>query len=514
MAGNPKPMVAAKQEKIEIRDYVPEPTARMFHADHNDVRGIMGPVGSGKTVACCMEAWSRISEQPPGRDNVRRSRWAFIRNTYGELLSTTMKTWQEWIPDQLCHITMSAPITGRMNFWLPDRTRVQAEIIFLAVDRPEDTRKLKSLELTGVFLNEASELHEEVKTVAFSRTGRYPAKIDGGGKCWSGMIMDTNPPPDDHWWHELAEVKKPLNHTFYRQPPAVLPVYSKNPNEPPSYVPNEGQVKGIPPAENVRWQGLGYEYWLRQTHGADPEWVKVYCMGEYGSIVRGKPVYPEYSDAAHYSREPLDVYRGLPLIIGWDFGLTPACAFLQATPKGTVQVIDECVSTDMELRRFVEEIVNPKIRTEYYGIPIISVGDPAGDARSQTDGRTCMNILAECGIPTVPASTNNPIARRDAVKYYLTRMVDGGPAFKLGPKCPTLRKAFQGEYQFKEMRIGGVYGRKRYHEIAEKNFFSHISDALQYGFLQIREGLKASDPGSLRNDTYREVKGVDLGAWI
>ena len=402
---------------LDIRPYVPEPTAKRFHVDNSDVRGIMGPVGTGKTVICCMEAWSRMLEQTVGTDGItRRSRWAFIRNTYPELISTTMKTWQDWIPDQICHINMSPPITGKMKFGLGDGTRVEAELIFMAIDRPEDVRKLKSLELTGAFLNEASELDEQVVEMALQRTGRYPAKIDGG-TSWSGVIMDTNPPSDDHWWHTRAEHKKPINHRFFRQPPAVLPVYGEGNNSgiPDNYVANEGQIDGIPPAENVKWQDLGYNYWLRQAHGADPEWIKVYLMGEYGSIIKGKPVYPEYNDASHFHQDDIDVFRGLPLIIGWDFGLTPACAFVQVSAKGGVYVIDECVSEDMELRRFVEEIVNPKIRAEYFGIPIISVGDPAGNARSQTDGQTCMNMLDELGIRTVPCSTNNPIARRDAV---------------------------------------------------------------------------------------------------
>ena len=131
---------------LDIRPYVPEPTANRFHVDNSDVRGIMGPVGTGKTVICCMEAWSRMLEQKVGKDGVtRRSRWAFIRNTYPELISTTMKTWQDWIPDQICHINMSPPITGKMKFGLGDGTRVEAELIFMAIDRPEDVRKLNEL---------------------------------------------------------------------------------------------------------------------------------------------------------------------------------------------------------------------------------------------------------------------------------------------------------------------------------------------------------------------------------
>tara|TARA_R100000081_G_C4775781_1_gene148465 strand:- start:11 stop:991 length:981 start_codon:yes stop_codon:yes gene_type:complete len=325
--------------------------------------------------------------------------------------------------------------------------------------------------------------------------------------------MDTNPPSDDHWWHERAEIKQPINHSFYRQPPAILPVYVKGKSTPASYVPNEGQNKNIPPAENVKWQDLGYEYWMRQSHGADPEWIKVYLMGEYGSVISGKPVYPEYSDAAHFDKNLIEPYRGLPIIIGWDFGLTPACVFVQVNPKGNVVVIDECVSEDMELRRFVEEVVRPKLQTRYPGIQLYSVGDPAGNQRSQADGITCLNILDECGIPTVTTNTNSPVARRDAVKYYLTRMVEGAPAFAIGPYAPFLRKGFLGGYKFKEVRTGGIAGKKRYHEVPDKNFYSHVSDALQYAMLHIREGIQQARNNHSFIHKTKEISQPDMGAW-
>ena len=103
-------MAYSAKDAPSIRPYIPELTARQFHKSNKDVRGIMGPVGGGKTVVCCMEVWSRILEMPPCRDGVRRSRWAFIRNTYPELISTTMNTWKDWVPDYICHISMSSPI--------------------------------------------------------------------------------------------------------------------------------------------------------------------------------------------------------------------------------------------------------------------------------------------------------------------------------------------------------------------------------------------------------------------
>lgn len=473
-------------DNLGMRDYVPEATAAGFHRDDTEIRGIMGPVGSGKTTACCMEVFSRILEMPPCRDGVRRSRWAFIRNSYPELISTTMKTWGEWVPEELCHISMSPPINGVVRCRLKDGTSVEGEVLFLAIDRPEDTRKLRSLELTGAFLNEASELDEEVKRMAFQRCARYPGVADGvGGNFWTGLVMDTNPPDDTHWWYRLAEVEKPLGHRFWRQPPAIVPIESgEGVGRCIEWVPNDGRFLGFSAAENVKWHKLGYDYWLRQVHGNDKEWCRVFLMGEYGSIQRGKPVYPEYSDAMHYSGVELVLMRGVPLLMGFDLGLTPACVFVQQTPMGGVNVIDEVVTEDMDLRRLLEGIVMPKMKGEYYGCRMFAVWDPSGINRSQLDGRTCADIFNEFGIPSVQAPTNGFLARRDAVGYYLTRLVGGHGALRLSSKVSFLRKGMSGNYRYRQIG-SGAHG-KRYNEIPEKNIYSHVCEALQYALLHMK----------------------------
>ena len=483
----------AKEKTMpKVRPYIAEPTARLFHASNADVKGIMGPIGSGKTVACCMEVFHKIVSMPAGADGVRRSKWAFIRNTYPELLSTTMQTWKDWIPDEICHIYMGSLIKGVMDFELDDGTRVNATIIFLAIDSDQDLGKLKSLELTGVYLNEASELSLAIKTTAHSRTGRYPAVIDDlEDTFWTGTIMDTNPPPDDHWWYRLAEIDRPENHEFFRQPPAILPMKrGEGADEETYWVANQGQVEGIPAAENVKWQPLGYNYWLRQVHGVDPEWCRVYLMGEYGRVITGKPVHPEYNDSMHCTMKGLTPMRGLPLILGFDFGLTPACAFMQVDPQGFLFVLDECVSDGMNLRTFLETTVLPKLRTEYGGMRYFGVGDPAGMQHGQANGDTCIQILNESGIPSIPSpdASNRFLARRDAVTVYLTRLLGGRPALLIdGKKCPVLRQGLLGAYMFKKMRTGGMKGMDMYSASPVKNFYSHICEAFQYGCLYIKE---------------------------
>src|SRR5690242_21830304 len=119
----------------------------------------MGTVGSSKSTACCIEILSRAQEQKPF-NGVRRTRWAIIRNTYPELKSTTIKTWTEWAAGAV--MKWDAPITSLMTGDLPDGTKMEMEVFFFPVDRPEEIGKLKSLELTGAWINEAGELPKAV----------------------------------------------------------------------------------------------------------------------------------------------------------------------------------------------------------------------------------------------------------------------------------------------------------------------------------------------------------------
>ena len=45
-----------------------------FMKDSSFFRGIRGPVGSGKSVACCVEVFRRDLEQKPNKEGVRNSR--------------------------------------------------------------------------------------------------------------------------------------------------------------------------------------------------------------------------------------------------------------------------------------------------------------------------------------------------------------------------------------------------------------------------------------------------------
>jgi hypothetical protein len=504
-------------DKIEMTDYIPEPTAAAFHASTAFVRGVMGPFGSGKSVACIMEALSRAREQIPNKMGVRRSRWAFVRNTYPELISTTLNTWIDWVPEAICPIKRSPVLKAVLDQELPDGTRIWMEVIFLALDTEQDVGKLKSLELTGAFLNEASEIAPEVLEVATSRVGRFPSKKDGGFN-WTGVIMDTNPPPIGHWWQELDEVTQPDKYEFFRQPPALLLKMGTGCEIdgeaiPPVYVPNTGQVHGIPPAENVRNHVLGFDYYLNMAAGKSMDWVKVFIQGEYGMVAKGKPVYQEYSDSFHCAKKPIEIIRGLPILLSFDYGRTPACSVLQMSPTGQVRVLREYLAEGMGLQSFLPEVIRPALFKEFRGMDIIVTGDPSGSYGNEATELTCEKILRDAGFNYQPAITNKPNARIEAVVSFLVSNVEGKPGFQIDPSCKVSREGFASGYHYRKIKTAAG---TRYSDAPEKNEFSHIHDAIQYACLYL-SGFQLQ----VRNKAFegqdvipkRTVIGSNSGGW-
>lgn len=451
-------------------NYQATPTCSKFHADDSFVRGLRGPVGSGKSVACVIEMLQRACRQEPNGFKERKTRWAIIRNTFPELKTTAIKTFEDWIPGKICPIKYDSPIRGNLTLPLPDKTTVKAEFLFLALDKPKDVQKLLSLELTGAWANEARELDKTVIDGLTMRVGRYPSMRDGG--CtWSGIIMDTNPPDDDHWWYDFECIETPDKWRFFAQPPAILKIGDR-------YVPNRGQGQH-PIAENVEHHSKGYDYYMDMIAGKDPNWIASYCMNQFATLVDGRPIYEhQFNEVMHVSTDELWPQKGLPVYIGFDFGLTPSAIFGQINTIGQLRIIDELVSESMGIDTFVRETVMPLIKNKYRDNELIVVGDPAGVSRSDTDERTAFDVLNAYGMDAIPATSNNPARRWEAVRSFLTRLVDGGkPAFLLNRSCKSLRKGFLSGYRFKRLQVSGE---EKYSERADKNKFSHPHDALQY----------------------------------
>jgi hypothetical protein len=464
-------------------DYEDVPTIKKFALDNSRVRCLMGSFGSGKSSGCVIEIVRRAHEQRPSPDGIRRSRWAVVRNSYGQLKDTTIKTFNDWFPPK---------IFG--EFRVTDHTYiftkfpgVQLEVIFRALDRPDQVSNLLSLEVTGAWFNEVREIPFEIVDAMDSRIGRYPGPRDGGAS-WYGIIMDTNPPNEDSEFYNRFEKIRPADWKIFKQP-SGLSIHAENTLHLPK------------------------NYYKNLARGKSEMYVRVYIHGQYGFMIAGKPVFGSFVDNVHVAPYQLEPMKGFPLVIGFDFGLQPACVIGQMTPLGQLRILDELVSDGMGIKQFCLNQLLPLLRQKYFGMHVMGYGDPSGTSRAPTDESTCFEVLhsSEIGLKdVVPAETNAIQPRVGSVEWFLNQMYKGEPGFVLSPNCHNLRKAMNGGYHYeKEPKSLG----NEYKPIPAKNFSSHISDALEMLclFMQDKSDRDKKDKAfmaQIQNKIYRPASSV------
>jgi hypothetical protein len=416
----------------------------------------------------------------------RKGQYIWALRTYPQLRDSTIKTFLDWVPPKYF---------GKFNdtyheytidkIFLPDGTQVLCDVLFRALDRPDHVRNLLSLELTGAWLNEAREIPKAILDGLDGRIDRWPSKRKGGA-TWAGIFLDTNPPDVDHWWFKLFETEKPKGHVIFKQPSG----------------------RG-PEAENL--SNLVPGYYANLAVGKDPEFVKVYVDGQYGFVMDGQVVFPNWNDTLHMATEVLHPTVGLPVVIGFDFGVrNPAAVIGQYHPRGKMLILDEIVAESMGIRQFYTNLVKPLLLTKYRGYEIIATGDPSGAKRSDNDERSCFLELKDMGLPAVPAWSQSIEARINAVDSFLTKLSEGVPSFQLSPNCNTIRKGFNGGYHYRRVQASGD---ERFYNIPEKNSYSHPMDALQYVCMYLDHSLQVNRQRTLHLSPYTAQVGVSAAAW-
>lgn len=467
----------------------PGPVAKQFIMSDAFVCGIMGPIGSGKSTAAIMKIIRGAQKQTPGADGWIRRRTAVIRNTYSELHTTTIKSFHIWIPPDVGNYRQSSPPTQIIR---DESKKFEWEILFVALDRPDDVRKLLSLELSDAWINEAREIPKAILDGLTGRVGRWPQTVkDDNGKVLFGtvdaqIVMDTNPPDSDHWWYVLAERdmtterNRQMHMDMMQIESELKKMEALRPNQPLfQFMRQPGGDD--PAAENMK--NLTPGYYLKARAGKDADWIKVYVNAQYGFVMDGRPVYPEYRDSVHCKE--FELTDRLPLRLGFDWGLTPACIVGQLMPNGRWFIRSEIVTENMGIIRFAEE-VKRHLALKYPTFKIAALhGDPSGINRGP-DERTPFDLMKAAGFDVMPApGQNKPTLRKEAFKKNLSSMIDGEPALTIHPDCNYLRKGAAGGYNYRRIQVSGD---ARYRDEPDKNIYSHICEATEYLFLGAGEG--------------------------
>ncbi len=449
-------------------DYTPPPTCAAFITSLKKYNFIVGPVGSSKTTACLFKILYHAKRQRPNpRDGVRYTRFVVVRATNRQLFDTTLKSFFSWFPPGVAGEWQATQKTFLFRF-----DDVHCEVLFRPLESPADVSNVLSLELTGAMIDEFVEIPREIVDAVESRTGRYPdSKL--GGNSWKGLFGASNPGTQDCWWYDWLNYEWPEEEGGVAAQESVLAYFT----QPSGFDPKAENLVNLPP-----YKADSNEYYEKLAVGKTREWVKQFIEVEWGYSQRGKPVYKAFKQDLHVSKQPLHYNKHLPLIIGFDAGLTPAAIFIQQDSFGRALILDELVSDNMGAQRFCREKIKPLLARRFPDAQIVVYADPATKQRAQTDERTVASVLEkELGVRVKPVGSNDLASRLGAVDGFLTLLTEAGPALLIDARCKSSIAGFASGYRF-AVNTKGVTALT-----PEKNNHSHLADATQYGLQGLAE---------------------------
>lgn len=430
---------------------------------------LSGPVGSGKTTACVKRALRSAIEQPPmlieGERRPRAPRvynLAVFRETYSQLWGSTIPSWLKILnPDKgVGRMVGSSPRPGlyTLDFedgWGP----IQLKAFFYAWGDDADPDDLGGTEYTDAYLNEMNTLRKDLFVNISRSLARSPNRAEIGlpddpAIPYGRIFGDCNAPAPDNWvFEDFWGPKKPPNYQHFKQPSGFAP-----------------------DAENLGSVGRSYYATQREANLSRPWWIKIKLEHKPGYNRETDVIYDDFDDDVHVSHTPVPVYPVLPVLVGFDGGLTPAAAFEQELGDAHLNILAEAVVTRGDEFDLAEKVKVIMGSPRFAGCEFHFQCDPAMDAGDDTSIGSMRSRLAKhLGIKKTDiklARTNDPETRHAAIRE---KIKDGRRKLTIdATHCPTIRRAMAGTYQYRTTHGTGDRGG------AVKNPDSHVMEAAEY----------------------------------
>ncbi|MBY2992487.1 hypothetical protein HF272_13715 [Rhizobium leguminosarum] len=489
---------------IDIKHYLPPgPIGAAFLKSRGPIDVIMGPGGSGKTAVSVVKGPMHAAEyMPVCRDGWVRVKTLCVRDTYRSFARTALASWYNTFPEKhpwtVSHEGgQDRPVVHKLCWeaWRgPDKVNVEYVMETGAIGDNDLEAFAKGYEISMAWGNEYDLMPENTLPLFFQRCGRYPPV---------GMIA---PAELERVSRDGREAMKLMGLTFADNEP-VLPRIVFGDLNPPDYdhpaysTPfNEtakpgGIYHGHTPGWNGFWQPSGLSpnaenrigkprssYELEAATTKDKALVRrmVHSLPAYAKD--GTPVYADYfNPEVHKADQTITAVPRFGLTIGIDAGGSPAATFGQISPSGQNRLLAELVADPGTGPTRFGKAMLALLTTRFPGIPILSAwADPSAwyGADTNTGEFHWINTLtAIVGFPIMPAPTNEPSIRQEAVKHYLSTMIDGvTPGYIVDPSCRKMIGGYEAHYKFTKKTSSSETDKGE----AVKNEYSHPHDAEQY----------------------------------
>ena len=483
---------------MSLSRYTPVPSTIPFFISDKFISMIVGPVGSTKTTAGIYKIAYEAKKVAACGDGIRRSRYAWVRQTRQMLSDSSIPDFLKAFPDGVAGTFMKSDLKFLLRF-----DDVECEVWFRNLDTADDIRRLLSTQYTGGIIEEFRECNEDIFNALQGRLGRYPDAmmvphrpewgvdskgnpvqgcVDDFGKSVDKIWMMSNPPDVDSFWEE--KISNPTENMHITIQPGGL-------SEEADWVPH-----------------LKSNFYENLAIGKSEDWIDVYINAKFGKSLSGKPVFRCFNRDMHVAKEEIKFYTHGMLVIGVDAGLNPTAVITQQSYDGRVLVLEAITGAEggMGALRFIREKLKPLLAEKYPGMATAIIIDPAAFQRAQTDERCVADMFKAEGFQVKPARTNSIAARLAAVEKYLTRIVEGKPAMLINPEVSLVIQALAGKYRYKVNQKGIVDDKPD-----KLHPWSDVADGLQYACLHHDGGALF---GAVNDGGRREVETVSMAGWV
>ncbi|MBW4972092.1 hypothetical protein KZZ08_00585 [Roseovarius mucosus] len=468
----------------------PGPVAEAFYWSDDDVHGIQGPVGSGKTTTVMKSRLRRAMGMPRSTiDGVRRYKVLFIRETYRQLWSTTIPSYLETFPKELGKWSggRGDPVTHVIHF-----EDVFGPIEFVAefmAFGDDIIASMRGVQTTDIVLNEADTMPVDILTVGIGRIDRWPAREHFAGlppelQSYGQIVCDFNAPDEDNWtfrvFHDEDERNR-MSDGLSAQLPEGAKIIRISFSNQPGY--------GQPGCENL--QNLSPSYYGRQIASMQlagrGDMVDRLVYNKVVYLRAGEPVFQrEFSMRIHVADAPIPYDPRLPLMIGLDQGFKGAAVIAQMHGFFRWRILAELHYPQERLfAQVFGQRLAELIETKFPGAQIeAGWGDMAGEhgASQSADENATWNLMVSraAGFHIRPQmiGTNRIQPRLEAVRAALEAPLEAGePGLILDPGCTFLKRGFLARYVWEdEITPSGDKRKVPNKKLTEAN----VMDALQY----------------------------------
>lgn len=446
----------------------PLPSQREFVYSHERRVWFTGPIGSAKTTAL-VAAVIMPALLYPG------SRWFVARKHYWTLEETTLKKFKAALARLGPGAILEEQTGPPYRIWLAPAVKGAApsEIVFYSLDNVD---KIKSMEFTGIAIDEAHEVDENMATELDGRLRHALPSQEGTADRGPFFFRFTsNPPSRSHWLH-----KKFCQEEDCDPIPWGKKIQSK-------------------PKENAANLPAGYYETVAQ--GMTPQQKTRLIDGECGPDMQGKPVFPEFNPTFHVGQ--IAVIKNLPIIRGWDFGRRrPACVWAQLTPEGWLNRLACVLGDNISLQAFIVRVKNrsamqfPTHTPESY----VDFVDPHGTQKRDVTEETSISVMQKAGLK--PRWKDTEISTGlELMGNGLNTLIKGRPRSMFDRvNCNLLIEGYSGGYVYPERSNAANANKPK-----ADGIYEHVMDADRYIEIGVDGGLLLRNKQKLKTNASKKL---------